>query len=49
MVWARAIERNGEALKGIVAALFAMLGLEGAATVVRLPHCAARCKSRAVN
>jgi hypothetical protein len=32
--WARAIERNSEALKGIVALLFAMLGLEGA----RLPH-----------
>jgi hypothetical protein len=36
--WARAIERNSEALKGIIAALFAMLGLEGAATVERLPH-----------
>jgi hypothetical protein len=32
--WARAIERNSEALKGIVAVLFAMLGLEGA----QLPH-----------
>jgi hypothetical protein len=38
MDWARAIERNSEALKGIVAALFAMLGLAGAATVARLPH-----------
>ena len=38
MDWARAIERNSEALKGIVAALFAMLGLDGAATVARLPH-----------
>jgi hypothetical protein len=36
--WARAIERNSEALKGIVAALFAMLGLEDAARVARLPH-----------
>ena len=33
MDWARAIDRNSEALKGIVAALFAMLGLDGAATV----------------
>jgi hypothetical protein len=32
--WARAIERNSEALKGIVAVLFAMLGQESA----RLPH-----------
>jgi hypothetical protein len=38
MDWARAIERNSEALKGIVAVLFAMLGIEGAATVERLPH-----------
>ena len=39
MDWARAIERNSEALKGIVAVLFAMLGLEeGAATMERLPH-----------
>ncbi len=38
MDWARAIERNSEALKGIVAALFAMLGLAGAATVARLPR-----------
>ncbi len=29
MDWARAIERNSEALKGIVEALFAMLGLAG--------------------
>ena len=35
--WARAIERNSEALKGIVAALFAMLGLAGDATVSRIP------------
>ena len=38
MDWARAIERNSEALKGIVAALFAMLGLVGEATVSRLPR-----------
>jgi hypothetical protein len=38
MDWARAIERNSEALKGIVAALFAMLGLAGGATVARLPR-----------
>ena len=35
--WARAIERNSEALKGIVDALFAMLGLVGDATVSRIP------------
>ena len=38
MDWARAIERNSEALRGIVAALFAMLGLESAAMVLLLPH-----------
>jgi hypothetical protein len=38
MDWARAIERNSEALKGIVEALFAMLGLAGAATVARIPQ-----------
>ena len=36
MDWARAIERNSEALKGIVEALFAMLGLAGDATVARI-------------
>jgi hypothetical protein len=36
--WARAIERNSEALKGIVAVLFAMLGLDGTDMVARLPH-----------
>ena len=36
MDWARAIERNSEALKGIVEVLFAMLGLAGDATVARL-------------
>ena len=38
MDWARAIERNSEALKGIVAELFAMLGLAGGATAARLPR-----------
>ena len=38
MDWARAIERNSEALKGIVAALFAMLGISGTATVARIPQ-----------
>ena len=37
MDWARAIERNSEALNGIVAALFAMLGLAGGANVGRIP------------
>ena len=38
MDWARAIERNSEALKGIVAALFTMLGLVGNAAVGRIPQ-----------
>ena len=38
MDWALAIERNSEALKGIVEALFAMLGLDGDATVARIPR-----------
>ncbi len=38
MDWARAIERNSEALNGIVAALFAMLGLAGNATLARIPQ-----------
>ena len=38
MDWARAIERNSEALKGIVEALFAMLGLDDDATVARIPR-----------
>ena len=38
MDWARAIERNSEALKGIVEALFAMLGLAGEVTVARIPQ-----------
>ena len=38
MDWDLAIKRNSEALKGIVAALFAMLGLAGEATVSRIPH-----------
>jgi hypothetical protein len=38
MDWAKAIERNSEALKGIVETLFAMLGLAGDAPVVRIPQ-----------
>ncbi len=38
MDWARAIERNSEALVGIVEALFAMLGLAGDAPVSRIPQ-----------
>ena len=38
MDWARAIERNSEALKDIIASLFAMLELAGLATVARLPR-----------
>jgi hypothetical protein len=37
MDWDLAIKRNSEALKGIVAALFTMLGLVGEATVSRIP------------
>jgi hypothetical protein len=36
--WAGAIELNREALKGIVAALFVLLGLDGDVTVERIPH-----------
>ena len=35
--WAGAIELNREALKGIIAALFVMLGLDGSETVSRIP------------
>ena len=38
MDWARAIERNSEALKDIVAALFAMLGLGGSDMAARIPQ-----------
>ena len=38
MDWDSAIKRNSEALKGIIAALFAMLGLDGDATLGRIPH-----------
>ena len=38
MDWARAIERNSEALQGIIEALFAMLGLSSDATVSRIPQ-----------
>ena len=37
MDWELAIKRNSEALKGIIEALFAMLGLVGEATVGRIP------------
>ena len=37
MDWDLAIKRNSEALNGIVAALFAMLGLVGEAAVSRIP------------
>ena len=37
MDWARAIERNSEALSGIIEALFVLLGLVGEATVSRIP------------
>ena len=38
MDWAKAIERNSEALNRIIAALFALLGLVGEATVGRIPQ-----------
>ena len=38
MDWAKAITRNSEALKGIIEALFAMLGLAGDVTVGRIPR-----------
>jgi hypothetical protein len=38
MDWARAITRNSEALKGIVEALFAMLGLAGEIPRLRIPR-----------
>ncbi|HEX7109289.1 MAG TPA: hypothetical protein VF224_08615, partial [Aestuariivirga sp.] len=38
MDWDLAIKRNSEALKGIVEALFAMLGLAGEATRLRIPQ-----------
>jgi hypothetical protein len=38
MDWDLAIERNSEALTRIVAALFAMLGLAGTETVLRIPQ-----------
>jgi hypothetical protein len=36
--WARAIERNRDALTAILASLFAMLGLQASATVGRIPR-----------
>jgi hypothetical protein len=38
MDWPSAIERNSDALKGIVAALFVLLEAAGGATVARLPR-----------
>jgi hypothetical protein len=38
MDWARAIERNSEALMGIVAEIFAMLGIAGTDIVARIPQ-----------
>ena len=38
MDWDLAIKRNSEALKGIIEALFAMLGIDGTETVGRIPH-----------
>ncbi len=38
MDWDLAIKRNTEALNAIVAALFAMLGLDGPETAGRIPH-----------
>jgi hypothetical protein len=38
MDWDLAIKRNSEALRGIIEALFALLGLVGDATVSRIPH-----------
>jgi hypothetical protein len=38
MDWELAIKRNSEALNGIIAALFAMLGLDGTDTVGRIPQ-----------
>ena len=38
MDWDLAIKRNSEALKGIVEALFAMLGFAGEATAARIPQ-----------
>ena len=38
MDWDLAVKRNSEALKGIVAALFVLLGLDGTDRMVRLPQ-----------
>ncbi len=38
MDWARAIERNSEALKGIIEVLFALLGLDGTDAASRIPR-----------
>ena len=49
MDWARAIERNSEALKGIIEVLFAMLGLVGEATVELIPSAAHRAVLRVLH
>jgi hypothetical protein len=36
--WDGAIERHSEAIKGIIAALFVMLGIDGTETVGRIPY-----------
>ena len=36
--WDGAVKSHSEAIKGIVAALFAMLGIDGTETVGRIPH-----------
>ena len=38
MDWARAIERNSKALKGIIEVLFALLGLDGTDAASRIPR-----------
>ena len=38
MNWDLAIKRNSEALKGIIAALFVLLGIDGTDTVSRIPQ-----------
>ena len=42
MDWDLAIKRNSEALKGIIAVLFAMLGLDGTDAASRIPRSAAQ-------
>jgi hypothetical protein len=49
MDWDLAIKRNSEALNGIVAALFAMLGLVDATTISRLPQAVHRAVLRVLH